>query len=199
VDLPRCVAGADEDILRTLEAFGFRWDGPVMYQSARTDAYETALDRLKRGGFAYACSCSRRDVGDAPYPGTCRNGVRDPGRPVAWRVRAGDNSGDFVVRRTDGFFAYQLAVVVDDAEQAVTHVVRGADLLDSTPRQMWLQKLLGYRTPRYAHVPVATGAAGEKLSKQTLAPPLNCANPEPELRAAFRFLGLDESLLTHFE
>src|SRR5205809_575578 len=108
VDLPRCVPGADVDILRTLEAFGFRWDGPVMYQSARSDAYEAALEKLKHGGSAYACSCSRRDVGDAPYPGTCRNGVRDSGRPVAWRVRVEDDSGDFVIRRADGLFAYQL-------------------------------------------------------------------------------------------
>jgi glutamyl-Q tRNA(Asp) synthetase len=200
VDLPRCVPGADLDILRTLEAFGFRWDGPVMYQSTRTGAYEAALRHLQRDGMAYPCSCSRRDVGDAPYPGTCRGGVRDPGKPLAWRVKVMDRSGDFVIRRSDGLFAYQLAVVVDDAEQGITDVVRGADLFDSTPRQIWLQQLLGLPTPRYRHVPIATNAAGEKLSKQTLAPALNSNDPIPELRATFRFLGLNEDeSLTHFE
>lgn len=199
VDQPRCVPGADVDILRTLGRFGFEWDGPVMYQSTRTDAYEAALTQLRANGLAYACSCSRKIIGDAPYPGTCRAGVQDLSRPLAWRVRVDDNSGDFVIRRADGYFAYQLAVVVDDAAQGITDVVRGADLLDSTPRQNWLQRQLGYSIPRYVHVPLVTNAAGEKLSKQTLAPALNTADPLPELRAAFRFLGLTpEEVLTHF-
>jgi glutamyl-Q tRNA(Asp) synthetase len=199
VDQPRCMPGADAAILRTLGAFGFQWDGPVLYQSTRTGAYREALEHLRRKGAAYPCSCSRKEVGDLPYPGTCRAGVQDPARPPAWRVRFDSPEGDFVIRRADGVFAYQLAVVVDDAAQGVTDVVRGADLLDSTPRQIRLQQLLGYSTPRYVHVPLATNADGEKLSKQTLAPPLNSAQPEKELRAAMRFLGLDpDALLTHF-
>ena len=188
VDLPRCIPGADLDILRTLEAYGFRWDGPVMYQTARTSAYEAALERLRTLGLAYPCSCSRREAGEGFYPGTCRNGVGAPGKPVAWRVRA-EGLDDFVVKRSDGLFAYQLAVVVDDAAQGVTNVVRGADLLDSTPRQQWLQRALGYREPRYLHVPVATNAAGEKLSKQTLAPALRAADRIAEIRRALGFLG----------
>ncbi len=188
LDLPRCVAGADEDILRTLEAFGFRWDGPVLYQSARTSAYRDALEQLKARDLAYPCSCSRRETGGGDYPGTCRSGLRDPSRPVAWRVRA-EEHGDFVVYRSDGFFAYQLAVVVDDAAQGITHVVRGADLLDSTPRQNWLQRQLGYPVPQYRHVRVATNAEGEKLSKQTNAPAIEAVEAPRLLREALGFLG----------
>jgi glutamyl-Q tRNA(Asp) synthetase len=206
VDTPRCVPGADAEILRTLERFGLTWDGEVMYQTTRIDAYREALDKLR----AYPCSCSRKDAGDV-YPGTCRLGVREPGRPLAWRVRVEDidigfddrahgrfsqnltrDVGDFVVLRADGLFAYQLAVVVDDAAQGVTDIVRGADLLDSTPRQIWLQRLLGYPEPRYLHVPVVTNAAGEKLSKQTLAPALEAGHEDEDLRASLRFLGQPE-------
>jgi glutamyl-Q tRNA(Asp) synthetase len=214
IDTPRCVPGADADILRTLEGFGFEWDGPVMYQSARLGAYREALDKLRRDGMAYPCSCSRKDLGSV-YPGTCRSkprttGVCEPGKPVAWRVRVdpvelsfedralgfyrqnlAEEVGDFVVLRSDGLFAYQLAVVVDDAVQDVTDVVRGADLLDSTPRQIWLERLLGIPQSRYLHVPVAANAAGEKLSKQTLAPALRIAEAAAKLRAALRFLGED--------
>lgn len=208
VDKPRCVPGADVDILRTLERFGLTWDGPVMYQSTRTGAYRDALEKLRRGGFAYPCSCSRREIGDGIYPGTCRSGPRDQAKPHAWRVRVDDavigfddrlvgryeqnlatEVGDFVVLRADGCFAYQLAVVVDDAAQGVTDVVRGADLLDSTPRQIWLQRRLSFPQPRYMHVPVAVDAQGEKLSKQTLAPPLESDRTEEHLRATLRFLG----------
>ncbi|MES1258494.1 MAG: tRNA glutamyl-Q(34) synthetase GluQRS, partial [Acidobacteriota bacterium] len=179
VDLPRCVPGSDRDILGTLEAFGFEWDGPVMYQSERAGAYREAFDKLVRDGMAYPCSCSRKEAGSPVYPGTCRAGVRDTNKPLAWRVRVddrtvafkdrwagsrhqslADDAGDFVILRADGLFAYQLAVVVDDAAQGITDVVRGADLLDATPRQIWLQRLLGYSEPRYLHVPVATNAAG---------------------------------------
>jgi len=210
VDTPRCVPGVDADILRTLEAFGFEWNGSVLYQTARIQAYREALDRLRREGRAYPCSCSRKEIGNPVYPGTCRSGPVDLGKPLAWRVRVdpavvlfedralgiqqqnlAEEVGDFVALRSDGLFAYQLAVVVDDAAQGVTDVVRGADLLDSTPRQIWLQKLLGFPVPRYLHVPVATNAAGEKLSKQTLAPPLNVADAGTQLRAALRFLGQD--------
>jgi glutamyl-Q tRNA(Asp) synthetase len=176
IDTPRVVPGSAEDILRTLEGFGFEWDGPVLYQSMRIEAYRAALDELKRGGFAYPCSCSRTTTA----PCRCTSGSR-------WRVRfPGD---DFTVVRADGIFAYHLAVVVDDAYQGVTDIVRGADLLDSTPRQMHLQKLLGLPTPRYVHVPVVTNEKGEKLSKQTLAPPLDVNDAPALLRGVLRFLG----------
>lgn len=192
VDLPRCVPGADTLILRTLETFGLNWDGPVIYQSERTEAYEDALAQLVRDGVAYPCSCSRKDIGGI-YPGTCRESVRDPSKPLAWRIRVeGDLSretGDFVVKRSDGLFAYQLAVVVDDAHQGITDIVRGADLLDSTPRQIWLQTKLGYPTPRYQHIPIATNEHGEKLSKQTRAQALDPARADELLREAMAFLG----------
>jgi glutamyl-Q tRNA(Asp) synthetase len=171
---PAASPGADTDILRTLERLGLKWDGPVLYQSTRTEAHREALEKLRRAGFGYPCSCSRREIGDGVYPGTCRKRPPDPGKPHAWRVQMDDaviGERDFVVLRADGCFAYQLAVVVDDAAQGVTDVVRGADLLDSTPRQIWLQRLLGFPQPRYLHVPVVVEAEGEKLSKQTLAPP----------------------------
>lgn len=176
IDTPRVVPGSAEDILETLERFGFEWDGPVLYQSTRIDAYREALDRLRRDGFVYPCSCSRTTTA----PCQCTSGPR-------WRVRfEGD---DFTVLRADGIFAYQLAVVVDDAWQGITDVVRGADLLDSTPRQIHLQKLLELPSPRYVHVPIVTNEKGEKLSKQTLAPPLD-GNAAPELLIrALRLLG----------
>jgi glutamyl-Q tRNA(Asp) synthetase len=218
VDTPRNAPGAADDILRTLESFGFEWDGPVLWQSQRQDAYAAALDTLRAGGMAYACACSRREIADSAtqpavdgglaYSGVCRNGL-PPGRAArAWRLRVGDEEivfvdrlqgrqtqrleqdvGDFVLRRADGLFAYQLAVVVDDAFQGVTDIVRGADLLASTPRQIWLQRCLGYPQPRYAHLPVAVNAAGEKLSKQTRAPALDTRRAAAELVRALRFLG----------
>ena len=216
VDTPRVVAGAADDILRTLEACGMRWDGAVMYQSARSDAYRAALERLRREGLVYACGCSRREIADSGvegiegyvYPGTCRHGLA-PGRtPRAWRVRtdgaaiAFDDAiqgrvvhdlekdiGDFVLYRADAVYAYQLAVVVDDAEQGITHVVRGADLLESTPRQIHLQRLLDYATPAYAHLPVAVNAEGQKLSKQTLAPAIDASRAAAAVTSALAFLG----------
>ena len=218
VDTSRNVPGAADDILRTLTAFGFEWDGPVLYQSARLDAYAAALEQLKQAGLTYGCACSRKEIADSAthaaidgglaYPGTCRNGLADGRAARAWRLRVDngeiafvdrlqgrvvqhleDDVGDFVLRRADGLFAYQLAVVVDDAWQGVTHVVRGADLLASTPRQIALQRCLGYSEPVYAHLPVAANPAGEKLSKQTLAQPLRAAQASAELVAALRFLG----------
>lgn len=216
VDTPRTVPGAAEGILRTLARFGFEWDGPVVWQSARTEAYAAALARLDAAGWIFGCACTRKEMADSAlardgtrrYPGTCRAGL-PPGRAArAWRLRvapgliAFDDAvqgrveedvaadvGDFVLRRADGLFAYQLAVVVDDAEAGVTEVVRGADLLDSTPRQILLQRLLGYPTPRYAHLPVASNAAGEKLSKQTLARAVDGADPARVLADALDFLG----------
>ncbi len=218
VDRPRNVPGAAEQILATLEAFDFTWDGPVLWQSQRDAAYGEALDSLRRDGRAYPCACSRKEIADSAtrpavdgglaYPGTCRDGL-PPGRVErAWRLRVETaetafvdrlqgrmaqflehDVGDFVLRRADGLFAYQLAVVVDDAAQGITDIVRGADLLDSTPRQIWLQQCLGYLQPRYAHLPVAANASGEKLSKQTLAPALEAGRAAAELVRALHFLG----------
>ncbi len=219
VDPPRVVAAAMEAILRGLEAFGFEWDGPVATQSDRGAAYQAVLDRLDALGLVYGCACSRKDIAesaprgaDGPvYPGTCRNrGWRgDPGREPAWRLRVPDirvefhdrllgqvacdlarECGDFVLKRTDGVFTYQLTVVVDDADQGITHVVRGADLLTSTPRQIALQQALGLPTPVYLHLPVVLDAEGCKLSKQTLAAPLDEGAPLPALLAAARFLDM---------
>lgn len=215
VDTPRTVAGAADGIIATLARFGFEWDGDIVWQSRRTEAYAAALERLKAAGHAFPCACTRREMADSAltrdgsrrYPGTCRNGL-PPGRSArAWRVRAEGviafddaiqglqredlalDSGDYVVLRADGLFAYQLAVVVDDADAGVTHVVRGADLLDSTARQIHLQHLLGFPQPDYVHLPVATNAAGEKLSKQTLARAVDEHPPAAALVTALRFLG----------
>jgi glutamyl-Q tRNA(Asp) synthetase len=216
VDAPRCSQAAADDILRTLEACGFAWDGEVVWQSRRTGAYANALERLKAAGRVFPCACTRKELSDsaiAPdgaviYPGTCRQGL-PAGRPArAWRLRVGDariafddaiqrridsdlanEAGDFILLRADGLFAYQLAVVVDDAAAGITHVVRGADLLASTPRQIFLQQSLGLATPAYAHLPVAVNAAGEKLSKQTRAAPVDASRPGPALFAALDFLG----------
>lgn len=216
IDPPRTVAGAADDILRTLEALELHWDGAVMYQSQRGEAYRAALDQLQRQGALYPCNCSRREIADSAldassgqvYPGYCRSGMR-PGRTRhALRVRTDDvpiqfhdrlqgrcmqqlesEAGDFILRRADGLYAYQLAVVVDDAAQGVSDVVRGADILDSTPRQIYLQKLLGVEAPTYLHLPVAVNAQGEKLSKQTLAPAIEVGEPLPLLFSVLEFLG----------
>jgi glutamyl-Q tRNA(Asp) synthetase len=175
LDTPRNVPGADADILRTLERFGLEWDGEVLYQSTRIAAYRATLEELKRGGHVFPCSCSRT----ATEPCRCSSGSR-------WRVRyPGD---DFTVLRADGIFAYQLAVVVDDAFQGVTDVVRGDDLLDSTPKQIHLQRLLGLPTPGYLHIPVVRNEQGEKLSKQTLAPALDLSRVEELLEQARRYV-----------
>lgn len=216
VDVPRCSRTAVAEILRTLEACGLVWDGEVVWQSRRTDAYAAALERLKAAGRIFACACTRKELADsaiapdgaAIYPGTCRQGLPG-GRPArAWRLRVGDvrigfddaiqgridsnlafDAGDFILLRADGLFAYQLAVVVDDAAAGITHVVRGADLLASTARQIFLQQCLGLSTPCYAHLPVAVNAAGEKLSKQTHAAPVDGSRPGPALFAVLEFLG----------
>ncbi len=215
LDPPRCMPGMAGNILHTLERFGFEWDGAVVYQSQRLPAYRAALDQLQATGMVYGCACTRREIADSSlhgiegtvYPGTCRDGV-PPGRTVrAQRVRTDttpicfddllqgricqrlqDDLGDFVVLRADGIFAYQLAVVVDDAQLDVTEVVRGADLLASTPRQIYLQNLLRLPNPAYLHLPVALNAMGQKLSKQTNAAALNPRNPLPDLRRAMTFL-----------
>ena len=215
VDAPRCKPEHADVILRTLEACGFEWDGAVMVQSQRKQRYRDILEHLKRTGVAYPCGCTRSELEGRPagidgapiYPGTCRD-ILPPGKTArAWRLRmAGDidfidavqgaqkqnlprDVGDCVLLRADGYFAYQLAVVIDDADQGVDHIVRGADLIHSTARQIYLQRLLGLPTPQYAHLPVAVDATGAKLSKQTRAVPVDAANPLPALFAAARFLG----------
>jgi glutamyl-Q tRNA(Asp) synthetase len=216
VDTPRTVTGAAGAILRALEACGMEWSGAVLYQTTRVEAYAAALATLRQRGLVYACACSRREIADSAtagiegpvYPGTCRGGIPEGKSARTQRVdtRGAEiafddllqgrmaqqlerDLGDFVLHRADGLFAYQLAVVVDDAEQGITDVVRGADLLDSTPRQIYLQRILELPTPRYAHLPVAVNAQGQKLSKQTLAAPLDERRPVPALVAALRFLG----------
>jgi glutamyl-Q tRNA(Asp) synthetase len=215
LDPPREMPGAADRILRTLETFGLEWDGPVEYQSRRSDLYTAALARLERTGHLYGCACTRKEIADGQtgskdnpvYPGTCRHGL-PPGRTArTMRVRVTERMipfrdilqgaicqqldrevGDFVLRRADGLFAYQLAVVVDDAEQQISHVVRGSDLLDSTPRQIHLQQLLGYPEPAYLHLPVAVNAQLEKLGKQTLAPAIPHDRKAATLLQALRFL-----------
>lgn len=218
VDIPRARPGAADAILATLERLGFEWDGPVWQQSARAPAHAEALERLREGGLVYPCACTRAEragdpvgpIGERIYPGVCRDGipaaraalrrralrVRVPASPIDFTDRLYGHRrqaleadvGDFTVRRSDGLCAYQLAVVVDDAAQAITDVVRGADLLASTPRQIFLQRALGIATPRYLHVPVAVDARGLKLSKQSLASALP-ASALAALQAAWRFLG----------
>lgn len=216
VDRPRCRQEHADAILATLEACGFEWDGPVMVQSTRTARYREMLERLKAVSAVYLCGCTRSEIEGAPagidgapvYPGTCRLGLPPGKTGRAWRLRLEGNIdfddavqgrqhqnlprdvGDCMLLRADGLFAYQLAVVVDDADQGVDHVVRGADLIHSTARQIYLQRLLGLSTPDYAHLPVAVDAAGQKLSKQTLAAPVDARDPWPALLAAARFLGL---------
>lgn len=215
VDPPRIAPGSADSILRTLDAFGFEWDGPVIYQSRRGAAYHAALARLIDAGRVYGCICTRKQLKekarigvDGPvYPGTCRerhlpltaaHRFRVPAARIvfddllAGRVACdvADECGDFVLLRADGVYTYQLAVTVDDAELGVSHVVRGADLLASTPRQIVLQQALDYPTPTYLHLPVALNDDGGKLSKQTLAAPLRDDDPLPALLQAAAFLGM---------
>jgi len=216
IDESRSVPGMAGNIQRSLESMGFVWDGEVAFQSRRKALYQAAFEQLRMAGAVFACACTRREVADsslgvdgAPrYPGTCRNGL-PPGRDGrAWRLKVEPGQvcfedalqghicqdlaavvGDFILLRADGLFSYQLAVVVDDAAQGINHVVRGADLIDSTPRQICLQGQLRLPTPGYLHLPAAVNAAGEKLSKQTRAKPVDVARPQRALMAALEFLG----------
>ena len=208
LDTARSVPGAADSILRDLERLALPWDDGVIRQAGREDAYAEALDALGRGGRTFECACSRRDLVGGVYPGTCRSGL-PPGRSarsIRFRVDAcrvefrdriqGSTSqsvstevGDFVVLRADGVVAYHLAVVVDDAAQGVSEVVRGCDLLESTPRQILIQRALGLPTPTYAHLPIATGADDRKLSKQSLARPVAAEPPGAVLVDALEFLG----------
>lgn len=217
LDPPRCMPGAADTILRQLEAHGLEWDGEVVHQSSRTEAYRETLEALRRLGLTYPCTCSRTEIRaqalrmgrEGPiYPGTCRMRPPIPARQHAVRLDTrgavidftdrlygpirqdiGNELGDFVIWRVEDIASYHLAVVVDDAWQGVTDVVRGADLLDSTPRQIWLQHLLGLPTPRYLHLPLALAPNGQKLSKQNLAPALALETSARELVRALHFLG----------
>jgi glutamyl-Q tRNA(Asp) synthetase len=189
IDEPRCVPGADTLILKTLEAYGLEWDEEVVWQTQRHPLYAEALKQLQP--YTFPCACTRKEI-PGRYPGTCRNGL-PPGRePRAIRLRMPDDMpcGDVVLRRADGLYAYQFVVVVDDAAQQITHVVRGADLLDSTPPQIYLHQLLHNPVPTYIHLPIATNAQGEKLSKQTKAPAIPPHGDAETLRRAIEFLGV---------
>lgn len=208
LDPPRESPTAPAAIIRQLKACGLDHDGEVVYQSQRLDAYEAALAQLTRAGLTFPCYCSRASVG-AVYDGKCRDRRFDTGSgDYSVRIRVDDrtisfedgicghqesqlskDTGDFIIRRKDGLFAYQLAVVVDDAWQDITHVVRGNDLLDSTPRQIYLCQCLGLPVMAYAHVPVIVDAGGNKLSKQTHAAPVDTSSPVQLLRRALQSLG----------
>jgi glutamyl-Q tRNA(Asp) synthetase len=216
VDRQRAVPDADRAILTALRAFGLQWDGPVLYQSARSAHYEEALAQLRRAGLSYPCACTRREIAAAGrpgpegpvYAGRCRNGLPTGRTARSERLRVdpveiavddriqgrlsqdlATEVGDFVLRRADGYYAYQLAVVVDDAAQAINQVVRGADLLSSTPRQIHLQRLLGLAAPQYAHIPLVLGPDGRKLSKSLSSAPVDPGAPVPGLLQAWCFLG----------
>ena len=209
LDPPREEPGAQTAILKALESYGFEWDGEMVRQSDRHDAYAEVLNRLFNHGLAYACTCSRKQL--APYhgiyPGLCRNAGHGPENAAIrlrvpelechfidrvqgeYRQHLGRDVGDFVIRRRDGLYAYQLAVVLDDAWQGITDIVRGADLLDSTPRQLYLQELLGVAQPRYLHIPLITQPDGNKLGKSYRSPPLTEDQAIPLLLRALRALG----------
>jgi len=209
LDTPRVLRGCADQILRTLEHFGFEWDGEVTWQSRHLERYAAAHTELRAGHFTFECSCSRRlraENEDRGYPGTCRDKPATPS-PTATRFRVDERQnvtfedrfqgpcqfelramGDVVVRRRDGIFAYQLAVVVDDAAEGITHVVRGADLLASTAWQVCLQRALGLATPFYAHLPLIVEPDGAKLAKSRRSVPLDGQQSAPLLLAALRLL-----------
>jgi glutamyl-Q tRNA(Asp) synthetase len=216
LDRQREIKGAADDILRTLDRFGFEWDGEVLYQSRRLEAYEAALASLSRDGFAYPCVCSRSQIVEVAamgqegpiYPGTCRSGIVKGSRVRSMRLLTRDETievedrvlgsirqnparevGDFIIRRADGYHAYQLAVVLDDAWQGINQVVRGVDLVSSTPRQCYLQSLLELPRPHYAHLPLVVNEMGRKLSKQHQAVPVEQNHPLDALLRALEFLG----------
>ncbi|MEN5095134.1 tRNA glutamyl-Q(34) synthetase GluQRS [Pseudomonas protegens] len=218
LDPPREEPGAQAAILKALESYGFEWDGEMVRQSDRHDAYAAVIDRLFHQGLAYACTCSRKQLEPyhGIYPGLCRNlGHAQEDAAIRLRVpeleyrfndrvqgeyrqHLGREVGDFVIRRRDGLYAYQLAVVLDDAWQGITDIVRGADLLDSTPRQLYLQELLGLSQPRYLHVPLITQPDGQKLGKSYRSPPLAEEQAPPLLLRALRALGQKPPVeLTH--
>ncbi|HMU67206.1 MAG TPA: tRNA glutamyl-Q(34) synthetase GluQRS, partial [Cellvibrionaceae bacterium] len=205
---PREVPGAAESIVRSLERHGLVWDGPVLWQSQRSAHYEAVLEDLRRAGCIYLCSCTRKRLESLGhrYDGYCRH--HPASLPAAWRLKVAEDTqieftdrhlgqqvehlgaqGDFIIHRKDGLFAYALAVVVDDWQQGITHVVRGSDLLSATGNQIYLFNLLGAPAPRYAHIPVITNSSGLKLSKQNHAPALDAATPGRNLWRALWALG----------
>lgn len=216
LDTPRVMRGAAEHIVQTLAGFGFAWDGDILYQSQQSAAYEEALAQLNALQLLYPCTCSRKEIADSSqrhgidglvYPGTCLKQPIKPRAAIATRIQVHDftacfhdliqgsmtqslrtDIGDFILKRADGVFAYQLAVVVDDAQQGITHIIRGADLLNSTPRQLYLQQVLGYSRPAYGHIPVVINAAGEKLSKQTKAAAIDITLASQQLYQALHML-----------
>ena len=218
LDPPREMPGAQTAILQALERYGFEWDGTLIRQSERHEAYAQVVDKLFSQGLAYACTCSRKQLEgyNGIYPGFCRN-AGHPMENAAIRLRVpelhyaftdrvqgrygqhvGREVGDFIIRRRDGLYAYQLAVVLDDGAQGVTDIVRGADLLDSTPRQLYLQELLGLSQPRYLHVPLIVQPDGHKLGKSYRSPPLTVDQATPLLLRALRALGQNtEDSLEH--
>lgn len=217
IDRPRVVTGAADTILQQLDAFGFEWDGEILRQNQRDCYYEKALTVLQNQQLIYPCTCTRKEVADSSniigidgfvYPKTCLNQALKANAAFALRVRVDgaeidfqdaiqgkirqnleNDVGDFVLKRADGLDTYQLAVVVDDAAQGITHVVRGADLINSTPRQIYLQKSLSLPTPNYAHIPIARNTAGEKLSKQTLAKAIDATIATQQIWQALQLLG----------
>ena len=208
IDPPREQSGACTSILKTLEFLGLHWDGEVLYQRHRQDAYQEALNLLSDKKLIYRCICSRKQLQGNAYPGTCRLKEHSSVQQHALRIITNQTPvnfndriqghiqqnletdiGDFIVRRADDLIAYHIAVVVDDAWQEITEIVRGADLLDVTPRQIYLQRILNYPTPTYAHIPAAVDADGKKLSKQNHARPVDDTQPESTLFSALEFLG----------
>ncbi|GMR05925.1 MAG: tRNA glutamyl-Q(34) synthetase GluQRS [Gammaproteobacteria bacterium] len=213
LDPPREVAGASTEILHALEKYGLYWDKEVVYQSRRSELYNEALAQLTKDDLLYRCSCSRKEImkrGESFYQGHCRKGhiperkhfslrIKTPDRAVTWMdliqgqqiFNLFDSNGDFIVQRSDGLYAYHLAVVVDDANQQITQIIRGADLLTSTPAQCYLQQLLGIQPPQYGHIPVAVNAEGAKLSKQTGAKAVSIVDPARTLFRSLQDLGQD--------
>lgn len=209
IDPPREIAGSSAEIISDLRKLGMRPDQPELYQSSRTAAYQKAIQQLLKQGLAYPCACSRKDLpASGIYPGTCQNGIAEGKAARAIRFRVGtdrcefddglqglvtdslaSSCGDFIIHRADGLFAYQLAVVVDDDFQGITQIVRGADLLDSTCRQICLQKALGIDTPEYMHLPLAISADGKKMSKREQSDPIKHKDPAFAISQTLDFLG----------
>lgn len=211
LDPPREVTGSSTHILKQLQALGMNWDDDVLYQSTRLSAYERILQQLENLEYCFNCDCSRQRVSGlgGVYDGRCRSRGLNPSPGLAIRLKTSSKTvrfadgiqgdyvqnlehevGDFILRRRDGLFAYQLAVVADDAAQKITHVVRGYDLLSSTPRQIYLQQLLGLPTPSYAHIPIVVNELGQKFSKQHFAKPIDLKNASSLLVSALQFLGM---------
>ncbi len=208
LDPPREIKGASQNILDTLTQLGFEFDKDVLFQSQRQQVYEKAIVKLEHLSVLYYCACSRAELKNiSPTEHLCRTIIEKPSAPYSIKLKTPDkrasfddkiqgttsknlfkDCGDFVIKRKDGLYSYQLAVVVDDAFQRITHIVRGTDLIDSTPWQMYLQNLLNYNQPHYAHIPILVNSDNQKLSKQTFAKPINNDNPLPALLKAYNFL-----------